>query len=135
MPFASAHLSFTSNTGARTGRRWKIGWLPKPSYSRGPCQPKQANQHVPFHGYYFQELLKQGADAKGGAKDYVVNGKMTGGFAYVAYPAEYGVSGVMTFLINQGRVVYQKDRGKTTADAAAAMTEFKPDKSWTALGQ
>jgi hypothetical protein len=64
-----------------------------------------------------------------------VNGKMTGGFAYVAYPAEYGVSGVMTFLINQGRVVYQKDLGKTTADAAAAMTEFNPDKSWTTLGQ
>jgi len=133
---------FISDEGKQNGLYWPVA-EGKPKSPLGPLVAfateegfrVQANQHVPFHGYYFQELLKQGADAKGGAKDYVVNGKMTGGFAYVAYPAEYGVSGVMTFLINQGRVVYQKDRGKTTADAAAAMTEFKPDKSWTALGQ
>jgi len=91
------------------------------------------DSHQPFHGYYFAILDKQGADAKGGAKSYVVKGKMSGGFAVLAYPAQYGDSGIMTFLINQSGVVYQKDLGKTTADVASAMTEFNPDKSWKAL--
>ena len=131
---------FISDEGKQNGLYWPVA-EGKPKSPLGPLVAfaseegfkLQANQHVPFHGYYFRQLLKQGADAKGGAKDYVVNGKMTGGFAYVAYPAEYGVSGVMTFLINQGRVVYQKDLDKTTTDAATAMTEFNPDKSWTEL--
>ena len=76
---------------------------------------------------------KQGPDAKGGAKNYVVDGKMTRGFAVVAYPAQYGDSGIMTFLINQSGVVYQKDLGKTTKEVAAAMTEFNPDKTWKAV--
>jgi len=75
-------------------------------------------------------LTSRGPDAKGGAKSYLVNGKMTGGFAVVAYPAKYSDSGIMTFLINQGGVVYQKDLGKTTEEAAGAMTEFNPDGSW-----
>ena len=68
--------------------------------------------------------------APGGAKDYMVNGKMTGGFAFVAYPAEYGNSGVMTFIINQDGVLLQKDLGKSTTETATAMTEFDPDSSW-----
>src|SRR5271166_5138094 len=91
------------------------------------------DSHQPFHGYYFAILDKQGADAKGGAKSYGGKGKMSGGFAVLAYPAQYGDSGIMTFLINQSGVVYQKDLGKTTADVASAMTEFNPDKSWKAL--
>jgi hypothetical protein len=87
----------------------------------------------PFHGYYYHMLDKQGADAKGGAKDYIVNGKMTGGFGVVAYPAQYGDSGIMSFLIDQHGIVYQKDLGKTTEEVAAAMAEFNPDKSWKAL--
>jgi hypothetical protein len=75
-------------------------------------------------------LDKQGADAKGGAKSYVVNGKMTGGFAVLAYPAQYGDSGIMTFVISQNGPVYAKDLGKTTNDVATAMTEFNPDKGW-----
>ena len=71
-----------------------------------------------------------GPDAPGGAKNYIVNGKMTGGFAVVAYPAKYGDSGVMTFIVNKDGVVLQKDLGKTTEQAAAAITEFNPDKSW-----
>jgi hypothetical protein len=75
-------------------------------------------------------LTRQGSHAPGGAKNYVVDGKMTGGFAFVAYPAEYRNSGVMTFLINQDGLLLQKDLGKTTTEAAAAMTEFDPDTSW-----
>ena len=78
-------------------------------------------------------LTKQGPDAPGGVKDYMVNGKMTGGFAVVAYPAKYGDSGVMTFIVNKDGVVLQKDLGKTTEQAAPAITEFNPDKSWTVL--
>jgi hypothetical protein len=76
-------------------------------------------------------LTAQGANAKGGAKSYVVNGKMTGGFAFVAYPAEYRISGVISFLIDQDGVIYQKDLGATTANLATAMTTFNPDKTWT----
>ena len=76
-------------------------------------------------------LTRQGDHAPGGAKDYMVNGKMVGGFAFVAYPSEYGNSGIMTFIINQGGVLLQKDLGKTTIETAAAMTEFDPDATWT----
>src|SRR5664279_1134906 len=90
----------------------------------------EANKQQPFHGYFYHTLTKQGAGAKGGAKDYVVNGKMTGGFAFVAYPEKYGDTGITTFLINQNGVVYEKDLGKDTATVAKAITEFNPDKSW-----
>jgi len=87
--------------------------------------------HTAFHGYYFRMLKGQSDKAPGGAKDFVVNGKMTGGFAFVAYPAEYGNSGIMTFMINQDGVLLQKDLGKTTPDTANAMSVFDPDSSWT----
>jgi hypothetical protein len=86
---------------------------------------------TPYHGYYFKILTKQGPDAHGGALDYVVNGKMIGGFALVAYPAEYRNSGVMTFIINHEGVVFQKDLGPHTAELAERMTAFNPDSSWT----
>jgi DUF2950 family protein len=89
------------------------------------------NSHTPFHGYYFRLLTKQGIHAPGGAKDYLVNGNMTGGFAFVAYPAEYGNSGVMTFIINQDGVLLQKDLGKSTTETASTMSEFDPDAGWT----
>jgi hypothetical protein len=76
-------------------------------------------------------LTRQGSHSPGGARDYVVNGKMIGGFAFVAYPAEYGNSGVMTFIINQDGVLLQKDLGKTTTETAAAMSEFDPDTDWS----
>jgi Protein of unknown function (DUF2950) len=75
-------------------------------------------------------LDKQGPEAKGGAKSYVVNGKMSGGFAVLAYPAQYGDSGIMTFIINQNGVAFEKDLGKTTDTVAGTITEFNPDKSW-----
>jgi hypothetical protein len=76
-------------------------------------------------------LTKQGADAKGGAKNYVVNGKMTGGFAIVAYPEKYGDTGITTLLINQNGVMYEKNLGKDTIELAKAMSEFDPDKTWS----
>ena len=76
-------------------------------------------------------LNKQGSNAPGGAKDYVVDGKMIGGFAFVAYPAEYRNSGVMTFIINQDGVLLQKDLGKDTTEVATALTTFDPDASWS----
>ena len=83
-----------------------------------------------YHGYYFRVLKSQGPDAPGGAFDYVVNGKMIGGFAMVAWPAEYGVSGIQTFIINHDGVVYEKDLGSETALRARQMTKFNPAKSW-----
>ena len=86
---------------------------------------------TPYHGYYFKILIKQGSDAHGGALDYVVNGKMIGGFALVAYPAEYRNSGVMTFIVNHEGVVFQKNLGPHTVELAERMTAFNPDSSWT----
>jgi hypothetical protein len=88
---------------------------------------------VPFHGYYFRILTRQGKQASGGAFDYVVKKNMVGGFAVVAYPAAYGSSGVMTFMVSHDGVVYEKNLGKNTAKAAKAMISFDPDRSWKAI--
>jgi len=85
---------------------------------------------IPFHGYYYKVLTGQGRNAPGGAKQYVVDGKMTNGFAFLAYPAEYRASGVMTFMINQDGVIVQKDLGPDTAKSASETVEYNPDKSW-----
>ena len=85
---------------------------------------------MPYHGYYYSVLTRQGSNAKGGALDYVVNGRMIGGFALVAYPAEYGNSGVMTFLVNHDGVVYEKDLGPRTAFLAPRLRAFNPDQTW-----
>lgn len=85
----------------------------------------------PYHGYLYRVLKAQGAAAKGGAKSYLKDGQLTGGVAMIAYPADYKVSGVMTFIINQNGVVYQKDLGEKTVELARAMTEYNPDSSWT----
>jgi hypothetical protein len=84
----------------------------------------------PYHGYYYRILTAQGSAAKGGAKSYLVDGQLSGGVALVAYPAEYRNNGVMTFIINQNGVVYQKDLGEKTSEIAGTMTEYNPDKSW-----
>ena len=86
---------------------------------------------TPYHGYYYKILTKQGPAAPGGALDYIVNGKMIGGFALVAYPAEYRNSGVMTFIVNHDGTVFQKDLGRDTSELAERMTAFNPDSSWT----
>lgn len=85
---------------------------------------------IPYHGYYFRVLGRQGETAKGGARDYLVDGRMTGGFALVAYPAEYGNSGIMTFLVNQDGVVFEKDLGPDTQELVAGIDSFAPDETW-----
>ena len=85
---------------------------------------------TPFHGYYFKILTSQGPAAPGGEMDYVVRGKMIGGYALVAYPAEYKNSGVMTFIVNHTGNVFEKDLGPNTAKLAERMTSFNPDKTW-----
>ena len=132
---------FISDEGKQNG----LYWPPPEGQPKSPLGPlvvyasaqgfqAKPDLHQPFHGYYYKMLDKQGPDAKGGAKSYVVNGKMTGGFGVAAYPAQYGDSGIMTFTINQTGVVYQKDLGKTTDEVAGGMTEFNPDKSWKTVG-
>jgi hypothetical protein len=91
---------------------------------------KVGEQSMPYHGYYYRILKAQGSDAPGGALNYVVRGKMIGGFALVAYPAEYGNSGVMTFLVNHAGTVYQKDLGPRTDFLAKRMIVFDPDHTW-----
>jgi hypothetical protein len=94
---------------------------------------KTGDEPAPYHGYYFKILRAQGPTAPGGAKDYLVRGLMIGGFGLVAWPAEYGVSGIKTFLVNQEGVIYEKDLGTSTANIAQAMMRFNPDKTWHAL--
>jgi hypothetical protein len=88
---------------------------------------------IPYHGYYYRILTRQGADAPGGAYDYLVNGKMIGGFALLAFPAEYGNSGIMTFMVNQDGTVYQNDLGPKTAELARKIDSFAPDQTWTKI--
>ena len=85
---------------------------------------------TPYHGYYFRILTAQGAHAPGGARSYVTDGRMTGGFALLAWPADHGSSGVMTFLVGPQGVVFQKDLGEGTEQAAKAITAYDPDESW-----
>jgi Protein of unknown function (DUF2950) len=91
---------------------------------------RAGQQRAPYHGYYFKILTRQGPNAPGGAIDYIARGKMIGGFALVAYPAEYRNSGAMTFLVNHQGVLYQKDLGPNTAGIASGMTAFNPDATW-----
>jgi hypothetical protein len=88
------------------------------------------NKPVPYHGYFFRVLNAQGKNAAGGAYDYIVDGKMIAGFGMVAYPAQYGVSGIMTFVVNHEGVVYEKDLGRETAKTVQAMKLYDPDRTW-----
>jgi Protein of unknown function (DUF2950) len=91
---------------------------------------KAGTEPQPYHGYYYRILTRQGPNAPGGALNYVVNGKMIGGFALVAYPADYANSGVVTFIVNHAGTVYEKDLGENTEAIVKTMTSFDPDKSW-----
>ena len=88
-------------------------------------------EQSPYHGYYFQILTRQGKHAPGGKYNYIINGHMIAGFALVAWPAEWGNTGVMTFLVNQRGKVYQKNLGPKTSSIAKAMTTYDPDNTWT----
>jgi len=133
-------VKFISDPGKQNGLYWKtaegqpqspLGPLAAFATAEGYGANPKPEGHNAFHGYYFRMLKGQSDKAPGGAKDYVTDGKMTGGFAFVAYPAEHGNSGVMTFMMNQDGVLLQKDLGKNTTETATAMTLFDPDSSWT----
>lgn len=127
-----------SDEGQHNGLYWKaadgepqspIGPLVASAVAEGYVKGKNGPP-TPYRGYYYHILTRQGKDAPGGAKSYIVNGKMTGGFAFVAFPAEYRSSGVVTFIVGPDGVVYQKDLGKKTAILGKAMKEYNPDSSW-----
>jgi hypothetical protein len=129
--------TFASSPGKRDGLYWptKPGEPPSPlgpfvARARGEGYSKASSAPVAYWGYYFRILTAQGKDAPGGAYDYLAHGHLMGGFALVAYPAQYGVSGVMTFIVNQDGVVYQKDLGPNSAAIARAMKQFNPDSTW-----
>ncbi|MET3968348.1 DUF2950 domain-containing protein [Bradyrhizobium sp. S3.9.1] len=127
---------FLSTPGKKDGLFWRDDNDPSPlgalvaeasaeGYKQGTGEAP-----APYHGYYFRILKGQGSDAAGGALNYVVKGKMIGGFGLIAWPAEYGNSGVMTFLVNHAGTVYQKDLGNRTAVVAERTTLFDPDQTW-----
>ena len=128
---------FASSPGKRDG----LYWATKPGDPPSPLGPLVVRargegygghrQGTPYHGYLFRILTAQGAAAPDGAYDYMAHGHMIGGFALVAYPAQYGVSGVMTFIVSHDGVVYQKDLGPDTASIARAMKLYNPDPTWT----
>lgn len=127
-----------SDTGKHNGLYWPVS-AGQPQSPMGPLvtsaaaegyTKEAADAPAPYHGYLYKMLSAQGPAAPGGEKSYIVDGKMTGGFALLAYPAQYGVSGIMTFIVNQDGVVYQNDLGEQTADLAPKITAYNPDDSW-----
>jgi len=128
---------FISDEGKKDGLYWPVaaGQTASPledvrDFAKAAGYTNADTKPQPFDGYYFRLLTRQGDKAKGGAKDYIVNGKMTGGFALLAYPAEYRNSGIMTFVVDKDGVVYQKDLGEKTVELAQAMAEYDPGDGW-----
>jgi hypothetical protein len=129
---------FFSDSGKHNG----LYWEPGPGEAESPIGPLVASAAAegyaqnpnhkpqPFQGYYFRLLTGQGANAPGGARSYIVDGKMTRGFAFLAYAAEYRSSGVMTFIVNQDGIVYEKDLGRRTAEIAKTVMRYDPDATW-----
>jgi hypothetical protein len=134
-------LKLVSDEGLHNGLYWPVGEDEAPSPA-GPFVAAAAaegyaqstdGERQPYHGYYYRMLYAQSANANGGAREYFKDGVLTEGFALLAWPADYGASGVMTFIINQDGVVFQKDLGEDTAAAVESIQVFDPDSSWTAI--
>jgi hypothetical protein len=128
---------FVSDQGKQDGLYWQVpeGEPPSPlgqlgAFAKAAGYTNAGDKPQPFNGYYFRILTKQGDGAEGGAKDYIANGKMTGGFAILAYPAEYRNSGIMAFVVSKDGAVFQKDLGEKTAELAIAMAEYNPGDGW-----
>ena len=128
-----------SEPGKKDGLYWEdpSGKQPSPfgplvadAATEGYAPQEEGAAPRPYHGYFYRVLTAQGPHAAGGARNYVKDGRMTGGFALIAVPAEYGSSGIMTFLVGPPGIVYQKNLGEKTADVAAAITTYDPDESW-----
>jgi hypothetical protein len=129
---------FASTSGKKDGLYWPadldgeispLGPLVAEAQGEGYSK-KGSDEPVPYHGYYFKILTREGSHAPGGKYDFVINGNMIAGFALVAWPAQYGESGIMTFIVNQQGRVYQKDLGAKTGELARTMTEYDPDPTW-----
>jgi hypothetical protein len=137
-------LEFAQKFGSTKGKKDGLYWEVKEGEEESPFGPLAASAAKegytkkksgtdaprPFHGYYYRVLTKQGRHAIGKNFDYIVNGNMILGFAAIAYPAQYGNSGIMSFIVNQEGVVYQKDLGKNTEKIAKAVKMYDPDKTW-----
>ena len=130
---------FVSDAGKHNGLYWPaegnqaaspVGPLVANAGSEGGLGKDSSTGAEPFRGYYFRILDRQGKKATGGEMNYIADGKMTKGFAFVAYPAAYRDSGVMTFVVNQDGIVYEKDLGKQTVEKAKSMKSYDPDPSW-----
>jgi hypothetical protein len=133
---------FKSSPGTRDGLYWHAADDEEPS-PFGPLMAQarsegygrkdkpKVEKRSPYHGYYFKILTKQGDKAPGGKYDYIINGHMVAGFALVAWPADYGSGGIMTFIVNQRGKVYQKDLGPKTPELGEEITEYNPDETWT----
>jgi hypothetical protein len=150
-PDGDGLLEYAQRFASSSGKRDGLYWDAQPGEASSPLGPLVARaqgegypvkrsgekpaggKRTPYWGYYYRILKSQGPHAPGGAYDYVARGHMIGGFALVAYPAEYGASGVKTFVVNHDGVVYQKDLGPSTAATARAMTKFDPDDTWKRL--
>jgi hypothetical protein len=129
---------FVSDEGKQDGLYWPVASRQAPSpledvrdFAKAAGYTSTGTQPQPFNGYYFRILTQQGAQAKGGAKNYVVDGKMTGGFGILAYPVEYRNSGIMTFIVGPDGVVYQKDLGEATVATAQALSDYNPADGWS----
>ena len=130
-------LQYASRFASSPGKRDGLYWPTKAGEAQSPLGPSVAAAHAAggsseagYYGYRYKLLTGQGKNAPGGAFDYIARGRMIGGFAAVAWPVEYGDTGVMTFIVSHDGVVYEKDLGPDTAARAAAMTRFDPDSSW-----
>jgi len=130
---------FDSRAGTHDGLYWEsaagepaspFGPLMASARAHGYEDPDQLDRPLPYHGYFYRILTRQGAHASGGAKDYIADGRMTGGFALLAYPAKWGDSGIMTFVINQDGIVFEKNLGPQTERLAREITQYDPDLSW-----
>ena len=124
----------TARRALLAGQTWRRRKSVGPAHRvRAGGRLRPGTPHVrprPYYGYYFRILTQQGQNAPGGAMNYIVNGHMTGGFALIAYPATYGDSGIMTFIVNQNGIVYQKNLGPATPRIAAEITQYDPDQRW-----
>jgi len=129
------------------GKRDGLYWPAAPDAPQSPMGLLVANaqeegygsqgkgKQPPYHGYYYRILTSQGASATGGAYDYIVNGRMIGGFGLIAYPAQYGASGIKTFIVNHSGVVYEQDLGEGAEKVASRIDRYDPDSSWLAVTQ
>jgi hypothetical protein len=139
----SGVLKYAQRILSTPGKMDGLYWSASPGQEQSPFGPLMAeaemegygqtagHHHEPYHGYHFRVLKEQGSAAPGGKYDYVINGNMIAGFALVAFPDDYGSSGIMTFIVSHQGKLYQKDLGSQTSDIAGRMKEYNPDSSWT----